>query len=268
MRRQPYVAGYFYPDQPEILKKTIKSFLQEREEKIEAIGVVSPHAGYEYSGPVAGAVYSSVVIPETVIILGPAHHYISSLFALYDSGSWETPLGEVKIEERLAELILEHTQLVSRDCDAHRKEHSLEVQVPFLQYFQENLSIVPIIVSPRVDFEHLAGLGKALAKAVIDFGEKVLLVASTDMSHYVHQRVARELDYKAISFIQKLDAEGLYQVVTNFGISMCGFQPTSAMLVAAKSLGAKEGKLIKYQTSGERTGDFEQVVGYAGLVIR
>ncbi|MBC7361236.1 MAG: AmmeMemoRadiSam system protein B [Candidatus Aminicenantes bacterium] len=267
MKRQPYVAGYFYPDQPEILKRTIESFILDRAEKTEAIGVVSPHAGYEYSGPVAGAVYSSVIIPETVIILAPAHHHISSLFALYDSGTWVTPLGEVAVENRLAELIIGETQLISRDQEAHRKEHSIEVQIPFLQYLQKNLSIVPIVVSHEADYDHLAELGKALARAVTGFRGKVLLVASTDMSHYVNQRVAEELDYKAISFIQKLDPQGLYEVVSSYGISMCGFQPTTALLVAAKSLGAKEGKLIKYQTSGDRTGDYRQVVGYAGLVI-
>jgi len=267
MKRQPYVAGYFYPDQPEILKKTVESFIPKRAEKHKAIGLVSPHAGYEYSGPVAGAVYSSAIIPEKVIILAPAHHHLGSLFAVYDSGTWLTPLGEVPVEKRLAELVIKETQLVSRDQEAHRKEHSIEVQIPFLQYFQKNLSIVPILVSAEADYENLNELGKAVAESVAEFKENVLLVASTDMSHYVSQRVAEELDHKAISFIEKVDPKGLYEVVTSYGISMCGFQPTTALLVAAKSMGASQGKLIRYNTSGDRTGDYREVVGYAGLLI-
>ncbi|MGB9893828.1 MAG: AmmeMemoRadiSam system protein B [Candidatus Saccharicenans sp.] len=267
MKRQPYVAGYFYPGDPEILKKTIQSFTTEKKEISQAIGVVAPHAGYEYSGPVAGSVYSSVVIPETVVILSPAHHRISSLFALFDEGSWETPLGEVPVESRLADLIVAETELVLRDPEAHRKEHSIEVQVPFLQYFQPHLSIVPLMVSYEAEYQQLRELGQALAEAIKNFKKQVLIIASTDMSHYVSQKIAEELDHKAISFIEKVDAEGLYNVVSSYGISMCGFQPTAAMLVAARSLGATTGRLIKYQTSGDRTGDYREVVGYAGLMV-
>lgn len=267
MKRQPYVAGYFYPDDPERLKKTIQSFVREEPERIRAIGVVSPHAGYEYSGPVAGKVYSSVEIPETVVILSPAHHRINSLFALFDRGSWSTPLGEVSVERRLADLVVLGTELVSRDPEAHRKEHSIEVQIPFLQYFRPEVTIVPLMISYEAGWEELRQLGEALAEAIKQFEQPVLLVASTDMSHYVSKKVAEELDYKAISFIEKIDPEGLYNVVTSYGISMCGFQPTSAMLVAARLLGACAGRLLTYQTSGERTGDYREVVGYAGLAV-
>ncbi|MBC7363450.1 MAG: AmmeMemoRadiSam system protein B [Candidatus Aminicenantes bacterium] len=267
MRRLPYVAGYFYPAEPETLVSMIESFLPRKYEPQEAVGVVSPHAGYEYSGPVAAAVYASVEIPEDVIILAPAHKPIRSLFAIYDSGSWVTPLGEVAINNQLAELILEGNSEVKRDKEAHRKEHSIEVQVPFLQYFQKNLTLVPILVSHEAGFPDLEDLGQAIASAVKKYERKVLLVASTDMSHYISQKMAEELDFKAISFIQKLDARGLFEVVVTYGISMCGFQPTTALLVAARLLGAREGKLIRYQTSGDRTGDYHEVVGYAGLAL-
>lgn len=267
MRRLPYVAGYFYPAEPEVLVSTIESFLPKKIQAQEAIGLVSPHAGYEYSGPVAAAVYSSVKIPEEVIILAPSHHRIGSLFAVYDKGSWLMPLGEVPIDNLLAELLKEENSKVKSDLEAHRKEHSIEVQIPFLQYFQKNLSIVPVLVSHEAGYEDLVELGQAVASAVKKHGRKVLLVASTDMSHYVSQKMAEELDHKAISFIQKLDARGLFEVVLTFGISMCGFQPTTALLVAAQHLGAKEGRLVRYQTSGDRTGDYREVVGYAGLVI-
>ncbi|MDI6849777.1 MAG: AmmeMemoRadiSam system protein B [Candidatus Saccharicenans sp.] len=267
MKRLPYVAGYFYPQEPDLLRNTINSFVREGAEKLRAVGVVAPHAGYEYSGPVAGKVYSAVEIPASVVILSPAHHRISSLFALFDRGSWLTPLGEAKVESRLADLVALETDLISRDPEAHRKEHSIEVQIPFLQYFRPDVSIVPIMVSYQAGWTELNQLGQALAAAVRQFGQPVLLVASTDMSHYVNQKVAEELDFKAISFIEKLDSEGLVRVVTSFGISMCGFQPTAAMLAAARALNAREGRLISYQTSGERTGDYGEVVGYAGLAI-
>ncbi len=270
MRRNPYVAGYFYPDDTQSLKKAIESFLRERtgeQKKLKARGVVAPHAGYEYSGPVAAAVYSSVEIPETAVILGPAHHRINSVFALFDRGSWLTPLGEVEIENRLAELLITESDVVSRDPEAHRKEHSIEVQLPFLQYFQPEIKIVPVMISYEADYENLHQFGLALAEAVRRFGAPVLLVASTDMSHYVNRKVAEELDFKAISFIERLDDRGLFETVTSYGISMCGFQPTTAVITACRSLGAREGKLIKYLTSGERTGDFREVVGYAGLAL-
>lgn len=267
MKRLPYVAGYFYPDDPDLLRNAVQSFTRETAEKIRAIGVVAPHAGYEYSGPVAGRVYSAVAIPGTVVVLSPAHYRINSLFALFDRGSWLTPLGEVRIEARLADLVATETELISRDPEAHRKEHSIEVQIPFLQYFRPDVSVVPIVVSYQAGWPELSQLGQALAEAVRKFEQPVLLVASTDMSHYVSKKVAEELDFKAIDFIKKLDPEGLVRVVTSFGISMCGYQPTAAMLAAARALGAREGRLISYQTSGERTGDYREVVGYAGLVI-
>lgn len=140
------------------MRSTIQSFAREEAEKIRAVGVVAPHAGYEYSGPVAGRVYSTVEIPETVVIMSPAHHRISSLFALYDRGSWLTPLGEVKIEARLADLVAEETELISRDPEAHRKEHSIEVQIPFLQYFRPDVAIVPIMVSYQAGLTELSQL--------------------------------------------------------------------------------------------------------------
>lgn len=160
MKRQPYVAGYFYPDEPGLLRKTIESFVPLRTNKTRAYGAISPHAGYEYSGPVAAAVYSSVDIPADVVILGPAHHPIESVLALDDSDSWQTPLGEVPINPTLTQLILTGGEIVFRDREAHRKEHSIEVQVPFLQYFQPDLSIVPILVSYEADYENWKDWGR------------------------------------------------------------------------------------------------------------
>ena len=235
--------------------------------KQKAVCVVSPHAGFEYSGPVAGAVFSSVELPDTFIILGPSHRPIESRVAVMKEGVWETPLGNVEVESSLAELIMGHSALIAEDEIAHVHEHSLEVQLPFIQYFKGEVTIVPICLSYHISFEELEDLGKALARGVKDFSQDVLIVASTDMSHYVDQSVAKEKDFLAIERILDLDARGLHDIVEQENISMCGFQPTTSAVVASKELGAEKASLIKYQTSGDRTGDYSEVVGYAGIRI-
>ncbi len=238
-----------------------------KQEKEKAIGVVSPHAGFEYSGPVAGAVFSSVRLPERFVILGPSHRATQSRLAIMKEGVWETPLGQVQIDSRLAELIAKHSGLVKDDDVAHLHEHSLEVQLPFIQYFRKDISIVPICISYHATFDDLQELGKAVAFAIQEVKEEVMIVASTDMSHYVDQKTARKKDFLAIEKILQLDARGLYDVVQEEDISMCGFQPTSSAIIASKELGAKKAFLVKYQTSGDVTGNYHEVVGYAGIRI-
>jgi hypothetical protein len=267
MKRKPSVAGQFYPGGAVELRAMIGGMIDPRARKEKAIAVVSPHAGYVYSGPVAGAVFSSVVLPRTCIILGPAHREIAPVFAIQRSGSWTTPLGEVLIETDLADAIMRSEPLVKEDASAHLHEHSLEVQVPFLQFFKEDIAIVPVCVSYEASYEDLAGLGKALAEAIGGFGSDVLIVASTDMSHYISREAAEKKDNQAIDRVLALDAEGLYRTVVRENISMCGFQPVTAALGAAKDLGALKAELIRYQTSGDVTGDYREVVGYAGIRI-
>jgi AmmeMemoRadiSam system protein B len=184
-----------------------------------------------------------------------------------NKGSWQTPLGEVPLDSELAELLLRRSPSVRVEEAAHEEEHSVEVQLPFLQFLRPEFSIVPVCVSPVADFAALEDLGKGLADAIRESGRDVLVVASTDMSHYVSQETAREKDFLAIDEILALDARGLYDVVQEQDISMCGFQPTTAAILAAKELGASRADLIRYMTSGEASGDFDQVVGYAGLRI-
>jgi AmmeMemoRadiSam system protein B len=245
----------------------IKGMVDPRAKKEKARAVVSPHAGLIYSGPVAGAVYSSVVLPDRFVILGPSHRGQRSVFAIMNKGSWQTPLGEVPLDSGLAESLLRQSSLVRVEESAHEEEHSLEVQLPFIQFLGTGFSIVPICVSPVADYAALEELGKGLAAAIRESGRDVLIVASTDMSHYVSQETAREKDSLAIERILALDARGLYEVVREEDISMCGFQPTAAAILAAKELGAGRADLIRYMTSGETSGDFDQVVGYAGLRI-
>jgi AmmeMemoRadiSam system protein B len=267
MKRKPSVAGSFYPDQKNRLLETIEQMIDKKAEKKKAIAVVAPHAGYEYSGPVAGAVFSSVEVPQTVVILGPGHREIGALFAIQKEGSWLTPLGESPIEPDLAALVMNYCTLVTADDRAHRWEHSLEVELPFIQYFENQAAIVPVCISYEAEYDDLESLGRGLAAAVRAYGRPTLIVSSTDMSHYVSQKTAEAKDFLAIRKILDLDARGLFDTVRGEGISMCGYQPTTSAVVAAGELGATGAALIKYQTSGERTGDFAQVVGYAGIRI-
>jgi AmmeMemoRadiSam system protein B len=267
MVRRAAVAGYFYPKKADELRSMIKGMVDPKAKKEKARAVVSPHAGFVYSGPVAGAVYSSVVLPERFVILGPSHRGQRSVLGIMAKGSWQTPLGDVPLDAELAESLLRRSPLVRVEESAHEEEHSLEVQLPFLQFLRAEFSIVPVCVSPVADYPALEDFGKALAGAIRESGRDVLVVASTDMSHYVSQETAREKDFLAIDQILALDARGLYEVVQEEDISMCGFQPTAAAIVAAKELGAGRADLIRYMTSGETSGDFHQVVGYAGLRI-
>ncbi len=267
MIREPAVAGYFYPGRAEELKAMIKEMAPPGQVKEKAIAVISPHAGYVYSGKVAAAVYSSVIVPEVVIVLGPSHRGIRSIFALQAEGAWRTPLGEVSICSSFSQRLLQHSTLIEDDPHAHLAEHSLEVQVPFLQFFQPDFWLVPICVSAEADFSSLEELGHALAATIKEEKRGVLLVASTDMSHYVSQKEAEKKDFLAIQKMQALDARGLYDTVLKQNISMCGFQPTTAVLVASRELGAARAELVGYQTSGDVTGDRREVVGYAGLRI-
>jgi hypothetical protein len=268
MVRRPAVAGYFYPKKAEELRAMLKGMVDPQAKKEKALAVVSPHAGFVYSGYVAGAVFSSVELPERLIILGPSHRGLRSLFAIMSGGAWQTPLGEVDLDPDLAEGIRKRSPSVREEESAHAEEHSLEVQLPFIQYLRKDFSIVPICVSPLADYTALEELAKAISGAVQDAGQEVLIVASTDMSHYVSQATAKRKDFLAIEKILSLDARGLYDVVQSEDISMCGFQPTTAALLAARDLGARKADLIRYMTSGDTSGDYGQVVGYAGLRIR
>lgn len=267
MIRKPAVAGYFYPSRTDELTSLVRSMVNPGLEKKMAIALISPHAGFVYSGPVAGALFSSVFLPNRIVLLGPSHRMIDSKFALMQEGSWSTPLGDVPVDSELADLIISHSDLLSVDEAAHANEHSIEVQLPFIQYFNNGVSIVPISIGYHASFKELEELGSAVAQSVQKTGKDVLIVASTDMSHYVSHEEAKRLDFLAIQQIQNLNPRGLYDVVTLKNISMCGYQPTTSAMIAALQLGAREASLIKYQTSGEISGDYGEVVGYAGIRI-
>ncbi len=266
MVRRPYVAGQFYEATASSLRQQVERYTVKDLKRQEAIAIIAPHAGLIYSGSVAGAVYSSIVSPDTFILLGPNHTGLGATVAVYPEGYWQTPLGAFQVDVELSELILHKCNLCSSDPIAHNYEHSLEVHLPFMAAMERVPSIVPIALM-KATISECAEIGYALAEAIKVYKKKVTLAASTDMSHYVTDAVARRLDAMAIERILQRDPTGLYEVVIKNRISMCGVLPVAVALYAANALGAKEASMIKYTTSAEVSGDYNHVVGYAGIVI-
>jgi hypothetical protein len=266
-QRGPAVAGTFYPGRKEQLRETVNEMVDRGASKTKALGIISPHAGYIYSGRGAGMVFSRVEITDDVIILGVNHRGIGADVAIMSEGSWLTPLGETQIDSGLAKMISSGTRLVEEDESTHRNEHSLEVQLPFIQYFKPEAKIVPLCLS-RMSYEECAELGKAIAGAVEKFGKPVLMVASSDMSHYIQAEEAKKKDNLALDKVLKLDPKGLYKTVYENEITMCGFIPAAVMLAAAIELGAKKAELVDYRNSGDVTGDYSEVVAYGSVMVR
>ncbi len=265
--REPAVAGYFYPRSPEGLRQEIRNYTTQAGEKISALACVVPHAGYMYSGHVAGAVYGRLQLPARFVILCPNHTGYGRPLAVMTEGAWQTPLGQAKIDHELAQALCRACSLLEQDDMAHRGEHAIEVQLPFLQAALPEFSFVPIAVG-TARYESLQALGEAMAEVLRQESDPVMLISSSDMNHYEPDDVTRVKDRKAIDKILALDPRGLYDVVTAESISMCGFAPTVAALTAAKLVGATSAEVIKYATSGDVSGDRSAVVGYAGVVIQ
>ena len=266
MARQPAVAGLFYNDDADILRSDVERLTPRAAQPDNVLGIIAPHAGYIYSGAVAGALYGRIRIPAAVIILGPNHHGIGAKVALSPDNEWLTPLGAVPVNIRLARLIAGFVPEVRTDAAAHVREHSLEVQIPFLQVIRPDVTIVPLSLGFG-DFERCRTLGEGLAMTIRQYGEEVLIVASSDMTHYESAESARVKDDLALREILALNPEGLVQVCRSKGITMCGVIPAAVMLVAALELGATGCRLVQYATSGDVTGDNRQVVAYAGVTV-
>lgn len=267
MIRHPIASGKFYPGTAEQLRAFIESFVEKTDEKIEAAGIISPHAGYIYSGAVAASVMARIEPADTYIILGPNHTGMGKPFSIMTVGSWQTPLGEVPIDSELAQSILVNSKYLQEDRTAHQGEHSIEVQLPLLQYFKPDLKIVPIVLAVAT-LEVYREIGASIAQAIQESPDKkVVMVASSDMTHYEPQQAASAKDQRAIEAILAMDEEALLQRVIGERISMCGYAPAVAMLAAAKTIGAGSAELVRYQTSGDASGDFSSVVGYAGIIV-
>ncbi|MGQ9618085.1 MAG: AmmeMemoRadiSam system protein B [Candidatus Aminicenantia bacterium] len=264
--RKPAVAGQFYPKGKDSLLKVISNFINEEKEKRKCLAMISPHAGYMYSGKVAGETFSTVFIPDSVLLLGPNHTGLGKTFAIMDKGIWETPLGDVEINEELATIIINESDLVRVDPSAHSWEHSLEVQLPFIKYFNPNVTFVPICIQ-KTNYEQLKKFGEEIAEAIKRFGKDLLIVASSDMSHYVPQEEAKIKDWLALEKIESLNPYELYKIVEMENISMCGIAPVVSTLSACLKLGASKAQVVNYATSGDVSGDYSEVVGYAGIII-
>jgi len=271
--RQPAVAGRFYPGNAQHLRAAVETFTApaasaspETEVKIRALGCVVPHAGYMYSGHVAGAVYRRLDLPRRFVILCPNHTGMGEPLAIMSAGAWQTPLGEVSVDQPLAQRLKSLLPLLSEDQAAHRYEHALEVQLPFLQVLTPGFQFVPITVGTG-NFDVLSALGVVVGTATAEAGDPVLVIASSDMNHYENDSVTRVKDRRAIDQLLALDPRGLYDVVHQADISMCGYGPAVVMLTAVRKRGATCAELVRYATSGDVSGDRDMVVGYAGIVV-
>lgn len=267
--RKPAVAGQFYPRTAAEITEIIQSFLPAgTAAKINCSGCVLPHAGYIYSGSTAVKTISSLKVKDTVVLLGPNHTGYGAEFSIMSKGEWITPLGKTAINSKLAQKIAQTCGFLEEDELAHAYEHSIEVQLPILQYFRQDFKIVPIAILSQ-EAALLKELGEAIAKAIIDekLENSVLIAASSDMTHYEPQDSANKKDSQAIQAILNLDTDELTEKVKKLKISMCGYAPVTAMLTAVKLLGAKTAKLVQYETSAAVTQDKSSVVGYAGITI-
>ena len=266
MIRRPVASGQFYSKSSTELRRDISKLVEGGVRTRKALGVVMPHAGYVYSGSVAGATISSIKLPKRFIILGPNHTGYGKTFSVMSEGVWTMPFGEAAIDSELAGKILDISDLAEEDPRAHTYEHSIEVEIPFLQYFSTDFKFVPIVISDT-DIDSLKQFGLQLAEAIGKPHDDTLVIASSDFTHYEPHSIAVEKDKIAINAILDLDINGLAKSVKAHDITMCGLAPICAMLSCVKKMGAAHANLVKYQTSGESGGDLSSVVGYAGIVI-
>jgi MEMO1 family protein len=268
--REPALAGSWYPGDPEILSRDVKRYLENaKKEKVdgEIVALVSPHAGYMYSGQVAAYAYKLIEGKsfDTVVVVGPSHRFPFKGASLWDRGGFRTPLGVVPVDDELSKKLMEKRKEIRFIPEAHNQENSLELQIPFLQTVLKSFKLVPIAMEPDWSWETCQYLASAIAEAVK--GKRVLLVASTDLSHFYTYNIAVELDKIFLNHIERFDVEGLNRDLKNNRTEACGGGPVITIMLAAKMLGANHGKVLKYANSGDVTGDRSRVVGYAAGVF-
>ena len=268
MLRQPCVAGRFYDSDPDKLNAVVDGCLalgEGQREKPTILAMV-PHAGYVFSGGVCGKTLAQANLAPTVLLLGPNHTGFGSKFALWPEGSWAIPGAEVKIDGELASALLDANPAIAADTMGHVREHSLEVVLPFLVRLNPGVTVACMAVSASM-YEELEGVGKSVAAAIKALGRPVTIVVSSDMSHYISGDEAKRLDTLALEPAVNLDPKGMFNAVRNHEITMCGVRPMAVGLNAALDLGATHGELVAYANSGDASGDYDQVVGYAGMLV-
>ena len=269
MLRLPAVAGRFYPSDPQGLSSVVRECAKAQTgapTKILVKACLVPHAGYMYSGVVAGTVFSRIALPRKILILGVRHFPRGQQIAIISSGAWRTPLGDVPIDSTLGEALRSACPLLHEDSVAHSTEHSLEVQLPFLQILAPDFAFVPVALG-TVRFEELVAVGESIGSVLASSPEEILLLATSDLNHYEDDATTRAKDRKAIDRLLALDSRGLYDTCRNEQISMCGLGPAIAMITALHVLGAKTSELVRYATSADVSGDTSAVVGYAGMIF-
>ncbi|MFA4986639.1 MAG: AmmeMemoRadiSam system protein B [Candidatus Brocadiia bacterium] len=264
MIRNPAVAGQFYPGGAAELRKVVAKLTATAAKPSLAYALIAPHAGYVYSGHLAGAVYSRAIIPASVVLLCPNHTGMGATMGVWHKGAWRTPLGDVLVDEQLASELLDTVPGLEADTAAHIREHSAEVHLPFIQCANPGTKIVVISVS-EYDLYALLEAGEHIGRALA--GKDALIIASTDMTHFKSAEVAAKLDGPAIEAIRILDPRGLYTYVVGNDVSMCGVLPVTMALQAARTMGAKRADLVGYTHSGHASGDYSSVVAYAGFVL-
>jgi AmmeMemoRadiSam system protein B len=271
MIRSPAVAGHFYFYDSGMLLRQIQDFMDEGAVRRGVLGVMVPHAGFMYSGRVAGMVYSRINPADSYVILGPNHTGMGPPCSLMREGLWRTPLGDVRVNSDLAEDIVVRSKYLEEDVLAHEYEHSVEVQLPFLQFLGGDFEFVPIVLAHMSADDGFLGVcrdvGMAIAGAMKKTRERVVVVASTDLTHYEPQNVAEGKDRAVLDAVVSLNPKKLFEEVSGRDVSMCGFGPTAVMLYACLALGASKGELAGYMTSGDVTGDLREVVGYGGVLV-
>jgi MEMO1 family protein len=268
MLRLPAVAGRFYPSDPRELAALVGecSKIVPPREPVRARACLVPHAGYVYSGHLAGAVLARIALPRKMIVLGVRHYPRGEPAAILSSGAWRTPLGDAPVDDSLAEALKKACPLLREDSVAHSREHSLEVQLPFLQVLAPEFTFVPVALG-TIEFESLVSVGQALGQVLGSLKEDVLLITTSDLNHYEDEATTEIKDRQAIEQLLALNARGLYDTCRNGDISMCGLGPAVAMITALNLLGAKRSELVKHATSADVSGDREAVVGYAGMLF-
>lgn len=264
--REPTVAGTFYPGTAAELERELRRLIEVREDRHKLLACIAPHAGYIYSGGVAGALYGHLDVPRKVVVLGPNHTGVGAPIAVAPHERWRTPVGKLVVDTALARKFVDRAYGATFDPQAHHREHSLEVQLPFLLARRPDLEIVPICLA-HLQLEDCLDLAQALVRLIRDCNEDIGIVASSDMSHYLPDADARRLDHMAIDAAVARDPVALYETVHREGITMCGVVPATVALAAANELGAGGAHLAAYETSGEVSGDKSAVVGYAGICI-
>lgn len=267
--RPTAVAGTFYPKDEVALREMLTRFCAGPAATRRTVrAIVAPHAGYLYSGAIAGEVYRKITVPAKAIIVCPNHYGGGKQISVWSEGEWETPLGNVPVDTELAGVFLQSVGESTGDRQAHLREHANEVHIPFLKFLRDDIQILPVTLGP-LSLESCHLVAKAIAATVEAAGgkEKILVIASTDMSHYISAQQATLRDQPALQAIKSVAADGLYRAVVETDISMCGFVPTTAVLSATSTMGATRGEILRYGHSGEISKDFDRVVAYAAAWI-